>query len=110
MLELFGQNSSAFVYVYSADADSTGLGRIFYRESTEKELLDTASEFYNAAFHDVNFTSLFVATWFYLGYFDSGTDLVCTVVLVKGVMIISISQTCANCTLLIHSWGRIVLL
>lgn len=76
VLELTGQNSSAFVYVYSADADTRVLGSVFYRESTEQELLDISSDLFSRFFSAANFTSQFIVTWFYVGYYDGGVDLV----------------------------------
>jgi hypothetical protein len=71
-----GRNSSASIYAYSADADTRTLGSVFYRETTSEELLEISSSLYSGFFPPVNFTSMFIATWFYVGYFDGGTDLV----------------------------------
>ena len=76
VLELVGQSSSAFVYVYSADADTRILGSVFYRETTSEELLAVVSTVYSGFFPPANFTSIFIATWFYVGYYDEGVDLV----------------------------------
>lgn len=76
VLELTGQSSSAFIYVYSADADTRTLGGVFYRETTEQELLEFSSTVYSGFFPPTNFTSIFIVTWFYVGYFDGGVDLV----------------------------------
>lgn len=76
VLELVGQSSSAFIYVYSADADTRTLGSVFYRETSEEALLALASTLYSGFFPSANFTSMFIATWFYIGYYDGGVDLV----------------------------------
>lgn len=73
-----GSGSSAFIFAFSADVDTTGQGQVFYRESTSQNDLNMAAGIYNSI-SDVptNFTSVFVATWFYVGYFNSRTDPVC---------------------------------
>lgn len=77
-MELIGDSSSAFIYAYSADADTRELGSVFYRESRDEELLDLSTNFQGLTFSESsqNFTSLFIATWFYVGYYDGGTDRV----------------------------------
>ena len=79
MLELRSASSSAFVYAFSADVDTTGIGQVFYRETTDPSLLLEASFNINDVFPDlapVSLTSLFIATWFYVGYFDNNVDRV----------------------------------
>lgn len=79
MLELRGASSSAFVYAFSADVDTTGIGRVFYRETTDPDLLGFVSSQAGDAFPDlapVSLTSLFIATWFYVGYFDNHSERV----------------------------------
>lgn len=73
--------TSAFIYAFSADVDTTGIGEVFYRETTEQSVLETVSELVNFAFPNVrmqpiSITSVFVATWFYVGYFDNNVDRV----------------------------------
>ena len=80
VLELTGASSSASVRVYSADADTRTLGSVFYRETTSPELLEVSSALFSAGFNATNFTSMFIATWFYVGYYDGGVDLVCVCV------------------------------
>ena len=75
VLELTGSDS-AFIYAYSADADTRTLGSVYYRETTSQEVLELASSLYSNGFPFANFTSAFVVTWFYVGYFDGGVDLV----------------------------------
>ena len=79
VLELIGDSSSAFIYAYSADADTSEIGSVFFRESTDETLLDLSTSLQGLSFADSppeSFTSLFIATWFYVGYDDGGTDLV----------------------------------
>ena len=79
MLELRSASSSAFVYAFSADVDTTGIGQVFYRETTDTGLLQFASSNVDDVFPDlapVSLTSLFIATWFYVGYFDNHVDRV----------------------------------
>jgi hypothetical protein len=74
-------SSSAFVYAFSADVDTTGIGQVFYRETTEAGLLQFTSSIIDDVFPDlapVSLTSLFIATWFYVGYFDNNIDRVIT--------------------------------
>lgn len=80
VLELVGQDSSAFIFVYSADADTRTLGSVFYRETTSEDILGVSSTLYSGFFSPTNFTSVFIATWFYVGYYDGGIDLVRTYV------------------------------
>ena len=73
--------TSAFIYAFSADVDTTGIGEVFYRETTEPDVLETTSQLVNFAFPNVamvpiNIASAFVATWFYVGYFDNHMDRV----------------------------------
>ena len=79
VLELRSASSSAFVYAFSADVDTTGIGHVFYRETTDPGLLQEASSSVNDVFPNlapVSLTSLFIATWFYVGYFDNHIDRV----------------------------------
>ena len=79
MLELRSASSSAFVYAFSADVDTTGIGQVFYRETTDAGLLQFASSNVDDVFPNlapVSLTSLFIATWFYVGYFDNHVDRV----------------------------------
>ena len=72
-------NESADILVFSADADISGIGRVFYRETQDPDMLQLASTITTtAAFPQLSlsFTNLFIVTWFYVGYFDGNTDLV----------------------------------
>ena len=82
VLELEGASSSAFVYAFSADVDTSGIGQVFYRKTTDPSMLFSVNERLDETFPELapnNMTSLFVATWFYVGYFDSHVDRVCYV-------------------------------
>ena len=73
------QSSSASIYVFFADVDTSSLGQVFYRESTDPVLLDSAQTIVESllpAFSATPPTSLFIATWFYVGYFDNNDDRV----------------------------------
>ena len=81
VLELQSASSSAFVYAFSADVDTTGIGQVFYRETTDPNLLLEVLSNVQDVFPDlapVSLTSLFIATWFYVGYFDNNVDRVYT--------------------------------
>ena len=65
---------------YWADVDTTGTGTVWYRETSEASLLTRAKREIQTAFVDQMFfepTTLFIATWDHVGYFNSHTDLVC---------------------------------
>lgn len=66
---------------YWGDVDTTGTGRVWYRETSEASLLTRARSEVRAAFvGQMSFepTMLFIATWDHVGYFNSHTDLVGT--------------------------------
>ena len=63
------------------DVDTLGTGTVWYRETNDPVLLARARGEIQAAFvSQMSFepTSLFIATWDRVGYYDSRTDLVCT--------------------------------
>ena len=99
VLELQSASSSAFVYAFSADVDTTGIGQVFYRETTDPSLLSEVTIDVQTVFPDLgpfNITSLFIATWFYVGYFDNNVDRVCN----TGTMISyrhRITRLCLSC-------------
>ncbi len=68
---------SAFIYAFNADADTSELGSVFYRESRDEQLLSLSRDLQGLSFGEptANFTSLFIVTWFYVGY-DGGSDRV----------------------------------
>ena len=62
-----------------ADVDTRGTGEVYYRETNDTSLLSNVTLDIQSAFVDfINFTptSLFIATWDEVGYFNSNTDLV----------------------------------
>jgi len=70
-------SGSGAVYAFSADADTTSIGHVFYKETTDSEILTRINDLSDAAFP--NTTSLnyaFIATWFYVGYDNNNDDLV----------------------------------
>lgn len=77
--------------MYSADADTRTLGSVFYRESMDPDLLEVSSSLYSMSFLPANFTSMFIATWFYVGYYDGGIDLVSGYVMITyhGLLVVS---------------------
>lgn len=84
VLYLFANSSDtspASIYAFSADVDTTGIGEVFYRETTEQNVLETISDLVNFAFPDISASPVdisyaFVATWFYVGYDNNNADLV----------------------------------
>ena len=64
---------------YWADVDTRGTGSVWYRESTDTQLLAKARDEIRAAFiNQASFspTSLFIATWDHVGYYNRRTDKV----------------------------------
>ncbi len=61
-----------------ADADTTGIGNVYFRTTTQQMLLNNASDIINTAFSDSNFIPqhLTIVTWLEVGYFDNHTDKV----------------------------------
>ena len=78
VLKLLSDTSSAFVDAYSADADTSGIGSVFYRQSTDPTILSSLSVISSSLFFNAQteFTSFFVVTWFQVGYFQNGIDRV----------------------------------
>ncbi|XP_064383718.1 adhesion G-protein coupled receptor V1-like isoform X2 [Halichondria panicea] len=76
VLELVSSGgTSASVYAFSADADTTSIGHVFYRETTELAVLNRVNELANLGFGSSTVSSAFIATWFYVGYQDNHDDL-----------------------------------
>ena len=85
------ENDLQMIAPYWADVDTRGTGSVYYRETQNSSLLQRARNDVRSTFVELSSftpTSLFVATWFRVGYFSGGTDLVCG---------------CSSCLLLIHS-------
>ena len=64
---------------YWADADTTGIGQILYRQTKNPALLARATDEIRAAFptsQNENLTSLLIVTWDSVGYYNRGTDKV----------------------------------
>ena len=62
---------------YWADVDTRGTGTVWYRETTNPQLLTRARDEIQAAFIDqagFSPTSLFIATWDHVGYYNQRTD------------------------------------
>ena len=78
VLGLEGPSGIAFINAYLADADTSQVGSVFYRESTDEDLLYLSTDLQSVSFGESpdNFTSLFIVTWFNVGYDDGGTDRV----------------------------------
>ena len=64
---------------YWADVDTRGTGSVWYRQTTDTQLLARARDEIRAAFINqasFNPTSLFIATWDHVGYYNRRTDKV----------------------------------
>ena len=64
---------------YWADVDTRGTGSVWYRQTTDAQLLARARDSIRAAFINqarFNPTSLFIATWDHVGYYNRRTDKV----------------------------------
>ena len=68
--------SSAFIHAFSADADTTSIGHVFYRETTDSAVLETLVDTVNFGFDPSTLSSVFITTWFYVGYYNNHDDLV----------------------------------
>ena len=71
--------SDQIIAPYWADVDTRGTGQIFYRQSTDPNLLARASSEIQAAYpssQNVTVTSLFITSWDAVGYFSRETDKV----------------------------------
>lgn len=74
-------SSFASIYPFSADVDTRAVGQVLYREGgvLNPELLNAAEDLVRqlfSCFGNFTPTSVFVATWFYVGYFENNNDLV----------------------------------
>lgn len=65
-----------------ADVDTRGVGQVYFRETTDNQLMKVAKRVLDRATHQVIGLSRFIprwlliATWHQVGYFSSHTDLV----------------------------------
>ena len=65
---------------YWADVDTRGAGQIFYRQSTDPDLLARASREIKTALsltYDIEIKHLLIATWDAVGYYYRNIDKVC---------------------------------
>jgi len=68
-----------FIAPYWADVDTSGTGRIYYRQTTNSTLLARATNEIQRAFpmsQNVNITSLLIVTWDAVGHYNGRTDKV----------------------------------
>ena len=72
--------SNKIIAPYWADVDTGGTGTIFYRQTSDFNLLTKASyEIRQSGMsQNVVVTNLVIATWYKVGYYDEKIDKVCT--------------------------------
>lgn len=71
---------TALIAVFWADIDTRGSGEVFYRQTNESYSVANVTESIHEAFEgadDFVPTTLFIATWKSVGYFDRNADQVC---------------------------------
>ena len=64
---------------YWANVDLTGIGEVFYRQTTNPDLLARATNEIRAAFpvyHYITMKNLVIATWYRVGYYRRNVDKV----------------------------------
>ena len=64
---------------YWANVDTRRTGKIFYRQTTDNNLLARANSELQAAFpqsQNLSITNLLIATWFEVGYYSYNDDKV----------------------------------
>jgi len=64
---------------YWADVDTSGSGKIYYRQTTDPSLLSRATSEIRTAFpmsQNVTIKHLLIATWYKVGYFSGNSDKV----------------------------------
>ena len=66
---------SKMIAPYWADVDTSGIGNVTYRMTTDAELLQRADDHIRRAFPTKTFSSnyLFIATWDHVGFYLSQT-------------------------------------
>ena len=72
-------NGVRFITPFWADVDLTGIGQVYYRQTTDSALLARANNEIQTAFpmsQNVNITNLLVVTWDAVGYYSRNTDKV----------------------------------
>jgi len=68
-----------FVAPFWANTDLRGIGEVFYRHTTDPSLLKRATSEIRTAFPQyfyVTMKSLFIATWYKVGYYENHLDKV----------------------------------
>ncbi len=79
-LELHFGTFVGSVLVFAADVDTRELGQVFFRESTDPDRLQDVDDIVGGLsdilpdFDTSPPTSLFIATWFYVGHYNRSTD------------------------------------
>ena len=72
----------SFIAPYWADVDLHGIGRIYYRQTSNSTLLARTTSEIQAAFSvSQNVSNLFIATWVTVGYYPRMTDRVRLIVI-----------------------------
>ena len=68
----------ADIILFSGNADTTGIGNVYYRITTNQTLLNQVAQTINNAFGETSSVPqyLVVATWFQVGYFRRKIDKV----------------------------------
>ena len=77
--QAFPISGSPFITPYWGDVDTRGTGEVLYRQTSDSSLLENArSDVLSVYTEFTSFTptSLLIATWDHVGYFNSQTDLV----------------------------------
>ncbi len=74
-----GSSSFASVLVFAADVDTRELGQVFFRESTDPDLLLEVGDLVGEVLTDFLNNpplSLFITTWFYVGHYNQSVERV----------------------------------
>ena len=69
----------SFIAPYWSDVDLTGIGEVYYRQTTSPVLLAKANKEIKTAYTNhqyIYITNLFIVTWNTDGYYSRGTDQV----------------------------------
>ena len=72
--------SDRIVAPYWADVDTRGSGIIYYRQTSDPNLLDRATSEIRQKFsmsENITVTNLLIATWNNVGYYNQNSDKVC---------------------------------
>ncbi len=74
----------AYASIFEADVDTSGIGEVYHRVTTDSSVVHKANDIVNNAFQlesDFNADEALVATWDNVGYYDSKADKVRTIYL-----------------------------